>query len=194
MPLYNPTLPNPSGFQSGTPTGVIAETNHRYNLASNNTVLGVSGTLYVMSISLQTGMTIGHIGFGNGTSATTAVTHWWLCLLDNTFVQQAHTADQLTSNVAASTWYNLATVNPYTATYNGTYYLGIVATITSGAMPSPLSPSFSPITQIVTGTSVPTPLLGGLSSTGLTTPGTDGTTTYLAPTGIAVNYYMYCTA
>lgn len=190
MPLYTP--PPFRSYETYPMPGAIAETCHRYT--ASNTMSPASGTLYLMSTGLTIGQVVGHIGFGNGTTATTAASHWWLCLLDSSYTLCAHTADQLTTNVAASTWYALATVASYTATYTGQYYLGLMFATTSGSQPTPVAPTFSAAGQFITGTNVPTPLLGGASSTGLTTPGTDGTTQYIAPTAAAGCAYMYATA
>lgn len=193
MPLYNTVTASVSGNQAVPPNGALAETNHRYNLAGG-TLIGTGGALYIMGISLQIGQSVGHIAFCNGATATTAASHWWLSILDSSYVQQGHTADQLTTNVAASTWYNLATVSPYVATYTGPYYLTMMFTVSAGSLPTPLAPNFTPVTQVITGANAPAPLYGGISSTGLTAPGTDGTTTYIAPTAPAPCYYMYCSA
>ena len=192
MPLYTPVLADPSGFQSAPTPGVLCETNHRYNISGSSQP--TSGTLVIMAVSLQIGQVVGHMGFGTGTTATTAASHWWTVLLDDTYTQQAHSADQTTTNLAASTWYSLAAVAPYTATYTGNYYLGLMIAVSSGSTASILSPTFSPAGQLITGTNVPTPLVGGASTTGLTTPGTDGSTTYIAPTATTPNYYMYAAA
>jgi hypothetical protein len=189
--VVSPLLSTPATESYPTP-GAIAETCHRYNIAGSSTP--ATGTLYVMAAYLEAGQSVGHIGFGSGSTATTAAAHWWLALLDNTFTLRAHTADQLTANVAASTWYSIATVATYTATYTGCYYLGVMVATSSGNQPSILSPSFSPVTQLVTGANIPTPVLAGTSSTGLTVPGTDGTTAYLAPTGVGPLFYMYAAA
>lgn len=190
MPLYRP--PTNRFFETAPMPGSVAESCHRYT--ASNTMTPTSGTLYLMSTGLTIGQTVGHIGFCNGSTATTAASHWWVALLDNTYTLQAHCADQLTTNVAASTWYNLAMVAPYTATYTGQYYFGLMVATSSGSQPSIVAPTFSAAAQFVTGANVPTPLLGGTSTTGLTAPGTDGVTTYLAPTATAGCAYMYAAA
>lgn len=190
MPLY--PAQSVRAYETSPGPGAIAESCHRYT--ASGTMTPSTGSLYLFSTGLTRGQVVGHLGICNGSTATTAASHWWLCLLDNTYTLQAHTADQTTTNVAASTWYSLAVVNPYTATYTGQYYLGVMVATTSGSQPSLVAPTFSAATQFVTGTNVPTPLLGGVSSTGLTTPGTDGTTQYIAPTATAGCAYMYAAA
>lgn len=190
MPLY--PAPVYRAFETSAMPGSIAESCHRYTVSGSMTP--TSGSLYLFSTALTIGQSVGHLCIGNGSTATTATSHWWLALLDKTYTLQAHTADQLTTNVAASTWYSLAVANSYTATYTGQYYLGLMVATSAGAQPSFLSPTFSAAAQFITGTNIPTPLLGGVSSTGLTAPGTDGTTQYIAPTATAGCAYMYATA
>ena len=171
-------------------TGALAETIPYYQATTS--AAPVSGDLYIQSIFLAAGTTVGHIGFAN-TTATTAASHWWLVLLDNTYKVQAVTADQTTTNLAATTWYKIATAASYTATYSGRFYLGAMFATSSGSQPT-MAAGTAPIAAMITGTSAPTPLFGGLSTTGLTTPGTAGTTVYAAPTAAFTPIYMYAAA
>lgn len=180
------------GEQSYPTPGAMTETCHRYTVTSS--AAPPSGTLVIMSCFLMAGQKIGHIGFGTGTTPTTSASHWWGVLLDNTFKQQAHTADQGAVNLTASTWYNLATTATFTATYTGQYYLGIMIAVSAGGVATLLTTAAAPAAQMVTGTNVPTPVIGGLSSTAQTTPGTDGVTVYAAPTAASSNFYMYGSA
>lgn len=168
-------------------TGALAETIPYYQATTS--AAPISGDLYIQSIFLAAGTVVGHIGFAN-TTATTAASHWWLVLLDNTYTVRAITADQTTTNLAATTWYKIATAASYTATYSGRYYLGAMFATSSGSQPT-VAAGTAPIAAMITGTSAPTPLFGGLSSTGLTTPGTAGTTVYAAPTAAFTPIYMY---
>lgn len=174
----------------GMPQG-LGETANRSTVGTLTTAV-TSGTLYIFSIGLMAGESVGHVGFCTGTIAANGPTHWWTVLLDKNYKQQAHSADQTSTALPASTWQNLAMVSPYVATYTGTYYLGIMVT-TSVTQPTIASNAASP-TVFVTGTNVPTPLIGGTSTTGLTTPGTDNSTVYAAPTAATPTLYMYCSA
>jgi hypothetical protein len=147
-----------------------------------------------MSVSMAAGQQIGRIGWCTGPQAAVNPVHWWAALLDSSYVQQAHTADQLTAPMPASAWQLLPVVTPYVATYTGTYYLGLMVVTSAGTQPSILAPTFSPIIQLITGANNPGPLLGGPSSAGLTAPGTDGTTAYAAPSTVTQALYMYATA
>lgn len=182
-------LLRPGRSQSGPMPGALAETADRYLCSSSASPS--SGVLTIMQIALEAGESIGHIGFGTGTTPTTSATHWWAALLDVAYTQQAHSADQGAVNLAASTWYSLAMVTPYTASYTGIFYLALLIAVSAGSVASILAPAVTPDAQFITGSSVPTPLLGGPSTTALTTPGTDGSTVYAAPTAAAPAYYMY---
>lgn len=182
---------SPSVEQSSASAGAVCETSHRYTIAG--TASPASGTLVIMSVSMAAGQQIGHIGWCTGSQAAVGPTHWWACLLDSSFTLQAHTADQLTAPMAASTWQLLPVVTPYVSSYTGVYYLGLMVA-TGTTQPSILAPSFSPIIQLITGANNPGPILGGPSTTGLTAPGTDGTTVYATPTTVTQALYMYATA
>lgn len=182
---------SPSVEQSAGPAGAVCETVHRYTIVG--TATPTSGALVVMAVSLAAGQSISQIGFCTSSQAAVNPTHWWAALLDNTFTLQAHTADQLTTAMPASTWQLLPVVTPYVATYTGAFYLGLMVA-TSTTQPTILAPSFSPVIQLITGANNPGPIPGGVSSTGLTTPGTDGTTVYATPTTVSPALYMYATA
>lgn len=176
------------GNRVGAPMpNALTETANRSTCG--NSLAVTSGTLYIYSVFLMAGQTVSNIGFCTGTTAANGPTHWWTALLDDTYKQQAHSADQTSTALPASTWQNLAMVTPYVATYSGTYYTALLVT-TSVTQPTIVSNSGTP-TQFVTGTDVPTPLIGGLSTTALTVPGTDNSTTYAAPTAATLTLYMY---
>ena len=189
MPLFAPSPAHP--YETAVIPGSIAETCHRYTASSASTPNG--GTLYIMSTTLTIGQVVGHLGFCTGANAGVAPTHWWAAILDSSYVQRAHSADQGSAAQPASTWQSLAMTTPYTAAYTGQHYLGLCFTATT-TIPNILAPTFNPAAQFITGTGVPVPLLGGTSTTGLTTPGTDGTTTYIAPTAPGPTFFMYAAA
>jgi hypothetical protein len=166
--------------------GAVAETCFRYSCV--NAQLPASGSLYIMSITLTAGQTVGHIGFCTGSQGATSPTHWWAVLLDNTYTQRAHSADQTTTAMPLGTWQKLAMTSAYTATYTGQYYLGIM--IDASTMPNILSPGTNPDGQFITGSGAPTPLLNGVVATGQTTPSADGTT-FSAPSSFGPMFYMY---
>ena len=183
---YNLADANPTG--NNTP-GALAETIPR--ALAVGTFTPTSGVLFIQEIFLSAGQSVGHIGFVAVGAAVTP-THWWAALLDATYKQQAHSADQTSGAINATTWELLAMVTPYVAPATGRYYLA--GLINAGTEPTLAAASAAPQAAMVTGTGAPTPLLGGSSTTALTAPGTDGTTTYLAPTAAIAAPYMYAAA
>jgi hypothetical protein len=166
--------------------GHIAETIAPVSATAPLTV--TTGSLSIASIRLAAGQSVTGAGFVTSTVAAITPTHAWLALLDSSYVLRAVTADGLTTAIGASTWFPSAFAAPYTATYTGVYFLGVL--ITAGTIPT-LCGATAPLAAMVTGTSAPAPLLGGVSTTSLTTPGTVGTTTYVAPTAAAVTPYLF---
>lgn len=182
------TLMSPSLDQSAPTPGALTETCHRYTVGAPSTPN--NQTLYIMSITLIAGAQISNIGFCTGASGV-GPTNWWACILNSSYTLMAVTTDQLTNPAAANTWYKLGLTSAYTPKNTGQHYIGLMFNF-SGSRPSILAPTFSPSAQFVTGANVPTPLLGGTSTTGLTTPGNVGSTTYSAPTAIGPTFYAYC--
>lgn len=181
-------LPVGSLLHTGmTSFSALAESiNH--NAVSQTVIQPVSGELQLMSIGLQAGQVVTSIGFCTGVTAAITPTHWWAAVVDKNYLLAAHTADQLTAALPASTWQKLNLTAPYTATYTGLYYLALMVA-SSGTQPSVISATVQ--SQFVSGTNAPTPGVGGRSTTGLTAPGTDGVTTYATPTAIGGYYYAY---
>ena len=177
------------GQAAGEPTGVIASTCHAFTASA--TATPTSGTLFIQRIFLPIGQKVSNIGFVTGLTAANGPTHWWTALLDNGYKQQAHSADQLTAAIAASTWQTLAMATPYTATYSGAYFLALMIA-TSTTQPTVVSTTTVPNAALISGTGLIGPVPGGTSTASLTAPGTDGTTVYATPTAAANFYYMYC--
>jgi len=155
---------------------------------ATTTIQMTSGSASIAAIRLAAGQTVATAGFVTSTTAAITPTHWWLCLLDNTYTCRATTADQLTGAIAASTWFNIAFAASYTATYTGLYYLGVM--IAAGTVPT-LCGATAPLAAMVTAATAPTPLLGGVSTTSQTTAPTAGTTALVAPTAAAVTPYLF---
>lgn len=174
---------------SSTTAGALAETAHCYTISGSQAP--TSGTLYIQRVFLPAGTTVSKVGFVTSTTAATGPTHWWTALLDNTYKQQAHSADQLTTAIGASTWLNLSMATPFVTTYSGQYYLALMIA-TSSVQPTVACATNAPLAPFITGTGVVTPLPNGASTAALTAPGTDGTTTYAAPTVASAPYYMFC--
>lgn len=173
---------------AGSPTGVIASTCHAFD--ASGTATPASGTLYIHRVNLPIGQVVTSVGFVTGLTAATGPTHWWTALLDNTYKQLAHSADATTSALPASTWQTQTMTTPYTCTYTGAYFLAVMIA-TSTTQPTLVSTTTVPNAALISGTGLLGPVPGGTSSTGLTTPGTDGTTVYATPTAASNFFYLY---
>lgn len=184
--LVLPVLSGPD--VGGVPTGVLTSTAHAFD--ASGTASPASGTLYIQRVFLPAGLTISKLGFVTGLTAASGPTHWWTALLDNTYKQLAHSADQLTGAIAASTWQNLSLTAPFVTTYSGAYFLAVMIA-TSTTQPTLVSTTTVPNAALISGSGLLGPVPGGTSTTGLTAPGTDGTTTYATPTAASNFFYLY---
>lgn len=180
IPLVNPPRGGAVTFNA-----LYETANH--NAVSQTVIQPPTAELQMMSILLSAGQVVSTIGFCTGVTAGVAPAHWWANLLDKNRLQLAHSADQLTAALPASTWQALSLTAPFTALYSGLYYVGLM--IAAATVPSVLSSQMQG--QFVTGANVPSPGPGGRSSTGLTIPGVDLSTVYAAPTSVGGFYYAY---
>lgn len=170
-----------------TSWGAIAETvNH--NTANNTVIQPASGELQLMQVGIEAGQTISNMGFVTGSTASVGPTHWWVGIWDQNYVQQAHSLDQTSTALPATTWQKLALTAPYMTPYSGNYYFGLVIA-SSVTQPSVVGSTVAGV--FVSGTNAPTPGIGGRSSTGLTIPGVNLSTVATIPTAIGGYYYMY---
>lgn len=176
---------SPSEF-SASPTGCLGETYPRLLSSSSAVAIGaVTGTVEMLAVWLPAGLTITNVNWVTGATAAVAPTHWWLGIANSAGLQQAHTADQTSGAIAANTLITKALTGTYTTTTTGLYYILVSVTATT----NPTSTGIA----IPTNANLTTPLLGGVSATTQSAPGTDGTTTYSIPaatnaTGIAYSY------
>jgi len=172
-----PTSASPSGaFAQTIPVGLV------------NTATGAlaSGTMQLFAIMLQAGQTVSNITFLTGTTAGTTVTHGWFALLaDSTFTQLAHSTDQTSGSLTASTLITKAMTSAYPVTSSGKYWVAI--TVVAGTQPTLCVEST--VTQVAAAFAACP--VAGAGSTGLTAPGTDGTTTYVTTTAAGSCAYAY---
>jgi hypothetical protein len=180
----NGTWKKPAGQGSSSSPAplALAETAPRL-LVTNSTMALTSGTLYLAEVWLQAGIPVTNWNWVPGTTGSTTATHWWGCVLDSARVLRAVTADQLTATITASSVETVALASSYTPPTSGVYYWGLLVAATS--MPT------SAATSSVPGGSIMIALPpAGTSTTGLTTPGTVGSTTYAAisATGVMLPY------
>jgi len=172
-------------------TGTIAET-VPWNSSTTNTNTATT-YLYLYPVALAAGQVISNISMF-ATTAGATYTHRWAALIrwnSGTPLQVAHTADQTTTAVAAITVYTLPLVTAYTAV-SDSYFIGFSQS--GSALASWLASTFNGggggygmSTYSGWLRYYPSSVPGG----GISGPGTDGTTTYTAPTGLqATALYM----
>jgi hypothetical protein len=155
------------------PAGALAETVSRALVTSSSMPM-TSGQLYISQITLNAGNTTGHWNWLSGSSASSALTHWWGVLLNASRAVIAVTADQLAAEAEAGTLYALPWQGTgFITSYTGTYYWGIML---AGSTPTSAATGTAP------GSSVAAALpFSGTSTASLTTPPAIGTV--MAPAG-----------
>jgi len=180
------SMVSPSEF-SASPANALSESVPRFAWNSTACAIGATtGTVYMIATWLPAGSPINTLGFVTGATAAGTPTHWWLGLADQNGLQLAHTADQTTTAIAANSKITKSLTATYTTTRTGLYYFLISVTATT-------NPTLSGVGTVTNADKV-TPLLAGVStSAAQTTPGTDGTTSYVIPTTQGAIGYIYCT-
>lgn len=146
-------------------TGTLAETMPRETCPEvNSTIPTASGTLWLQAIYLKAGQLVSNIILSSATTAAGTPTAGRAGLFDlATRAKLAETADQTSTAWAANTVKTLALTTPYRVPTSGLYYIGFYMTATTIiTMKGGTAKSASQLA----GTA---PILGGASSTGLTT-------------------------
>ena len=201
-PLASPTLtgtvtiPNGSAATSaaargqlagtpagGSPSGCIAQTMPWWAVTAA-TVAATSGTLYLHAVTLPAGIPVSNITFAIGSTSGTTLTHGWYALVNSALLQVAHTTDQTSGSLAVNSAVTKALVTPYIPAATATYYIGYM--VVAGAQPT-----FCGSGSTQTGSMFVNFPSNGASTTGLTTPGTDGTTSYIAISAAGSPVYGY---
>lgn len=147
-------------------SGAISETVPRV-VCGGTAVSLASGTLQMQAIFLPKNVTVTSISF-RSTGAASTPTHWWFALLNSSRVYLRSTGDQTTTAWGATTTKTVNLSSTFVTTYEGLHYLGIMMT---GTTPTTLPASTT--TANIAGVA---PILGGTSTTGLTTAQSDGVT------------------
>jgi hypothetical protein len=171
----------PSG---GSPAGCIAQTMPWWYV-SGSAIAAASGTLYLHAVTLPGAVQVSDLTFAVGSTSGATLTHGWYVLLNSSWLQVAHTADQTSGSLAAATAVTKALVTPYTPPATAPYYVGYM--VVAGTQPT-----FCGSANVQGGSIFAEFPSNGPSSTGLTTPGTDGTTSYAAITAAGDPVYGYC--
>jgi hypothetical protein len=130
----------------------------------NSTVPTASGTLWLQAIYLKAGQLISNIILSSATTAAGTPTNARAGLFDlATRALLAETANQTTTAWAANTVKTLALTTPYRVPTSGLYYIGFYMTATTIIT---MKGGTAKTGAQLAGTA---PILGGASSTGLTT-------------------------
>ena len=162
-------------------TSVIAAT-IPFTSISTSTATVTSGTLYIARLNLAAGQVVTNVTFLTGTTGATTLSHGWAAILNTSYLQLAHSADVTSGNLSASTFISWALTSPWTVPSTGQYWAGY--TIVASVQPTATSGN----SQASAGyNALP---LAGPSSTGLSGPGTDGSTSYVGPTTASGTFYI----
>lgn len=159
---YQPSTPFEYLYSLGV-AGTIAETMPRILCIESNLTAIASGTLLMTAIWLKAGQRISNIAFHSATTAAGTPTNQIFGLYDSSRALLASTNNDTTTAWAANTMKTLNLTSPFTATYTGLHYIGLLVTATT-------VPTFKGLAAKTGGQLAgQTPILHGASSTGLTT-------------------------
>lgn len=154
------------------PTGALAETFPRA-LATTNSTIGASGTLFLQAVYLVAGQVVSNIGMMAATTAAATTSNLQFGLYSSALAKLAESSDQGAYTWAANTAKTLAMTSAYTVTQSGLYYIALKQVATTIAT---LHGGPAKANAIVASTA---PIMHGTSSTGLTStlPSTAGAIT-----------------
>jgi hypothetical protein len=143
------------------PTGALASTIPRQGTNIGNVSLLTSGTMALTAIELQKGTVVTNISYHSATTATNTPTAWWFALYTADRALCAQTADQTSTAWGANTLKTLALTAPFTTTYTGLHYVGIM--VAASTPPTLYAQVGAAYTNIIA------PILTGNSTASLTT-------------------------
>lgn len=147
------------------PTAALVENVPRLGSPLSDQTPLTSGTLRLIPICLPKGITVTSISFLSGTTALNGGQNQWFTLHDSSRVLLGVTADDTSTAWAANTVKSLTVGTPFVTTYDGLHFIGIMVKA-STAVPSLIGMTASSIANALT------PVIGGNSNTGQTTPPT----------------------
>lgn len=170
------------------PTAAISETFTRNSQFASVGAL-LTGRLHLCAIYLPTATLITSITYCSGTNAAGTPTNQWFGLFNNAAspAKLAVTVDDLTTAWAANSLKTLALSAPFTTTYSGLHYLGVVVVATT---PPDLA-SIKQYAGVATGPFALAPKLAGASSTGQTTPAAAPATVSAPSSAYDIRPYAY---
>jgi hypothetical protein len=143
------------------PTGAKGETLSRMSATLSGATVLSTGRLSLVACYLPTGALISSITFVAGSQAAVTPTAQWFALYNSARGLLAQTVDDTTTSWAANAAKTLSIASPFTTTYSGLYYLGVM--VAAGTVPS-----LNAVTVPSDATAL-VPIISGTSTTGLTT-------------------------
>lgn len=150
------------------PTGALTETVPRSVSRLENIAFLASARLNLVAVYLTAGQTVTTITFVSSTTALSTATNQWFALYDSARAKLAVTTDDTSTAWASNATKSLNLASPYSVVTSGLYYLGICVVATTVPTLAGLS---SPAGVVGLA-----PILGGISTTGLTDPASAPTT------------------
>lgn len=145
------------------PAAALFETLPRDHIVPTSLTASVSGTLRMTAIALPAGVTVSSISFSTGSTGVTAPTNQWYGIFDDTRTLLGVTADGTNEAWNSVTVRTRSLVTPYVTTRTGLYYLGILVVAST-------PPTLWGVNFTINALQLPAPILGGNSTTGMTTP------------------------
>lgn len=130
---------HPSAFGGGGKPSGVALQNFPFTECNIGTIASPgTGVQFLTSIHLPSNWLVNNISWLSGTTALVAGTspHYWVALYDQYKNLLGQSADNVTKAVAASSIVTDTLAVPYTTTYRGVYYVGIMDAQASGTLPT----------------------------------------------------------
>lgn len=127
------------------------------------------GTLYLTTIDLPMGFTVSTIYWLSGTTALVnggGSPHYWTGLFDKSRVNRGQSADNTSKTIGQSSLISDAMSAPFTTTYAGQHYIGIMVASAGGTQPT--MTTLASLSAIMGLTSVDGGKFNGTSTTGNT--------------------------
>ena len=181
-PVANTTTPKAKTGRA--PVGAITQTIDPV-LINTSGIAQVSGTLYLYAVTLEAGRVVTDLNFLIGTTNGLTLTHGWAALLNSSYLQLAHSADITSGNLAGASEIQTYTLTaPYVPQATALYWLAICTV----ASTQPTLAGYGTPQGTSGGTALP---VAGPATTGLSGPGTDGSTSYEAITANSDPAYAY---
>ena len=133
-------IPIPISSAATAKTGIIAQTMPVTSITTTGSYPGgSSGVMHLTPLYICANQTITNISCLSGTVAASVQTNLWCALYDdgrgstniNQFALLRQTNNLLTANPSTNSIFTLTLLAPYTTTYSGIYYVGVMSSATT---------------------------------------------------------------